>query len=462
MNISMIPTIAAPARASDALPGAALPGFGDLLQGAAAGIVTMTTATAADARVALAQPQLAPGMAIAADAHDATAPATGDIASLPDAMGTAGQPEAAEMATQSELQIEAENDVADGASEHGGEQGSTLSRETEANAKPVSLEQRHALPAPEQQTATLPSQSAAAERLALAALPETAAPAFEDVAPEESEALAAPDNTNIDLPVPTLPEAARPAQSGSDAIMPISTPIVPSLSIAPDTTSNAAARDIALADNAAAQKAEPAATGGGAGTAAADTAKPMTGDGASEALPSQLFSQALATPAPRPAGQPYPAAASHMPHQPVVAAQPGQIGRDMGVEIARHVAAGKEEVLIRLDPAEMGRIDVRLSFDREGSLRAVMAADSPAALDMLRREAGDLSRALNDAGVRADPQSFRFDSRGGDAGQAWQRGQQGSDTRGGQGGATHNGGEGAADEPVYQSLRSSGRVDLMA
>jgi flagellar hook-length control protein FliK len=112
------------------------------------------------------------------------------------------------------------------------------------------------------------------------------------------------------------------------------------------------------------------------------------------------------------------AAALHKPQvvttdMPVVTAQPGQIGREVGVEIARRISAGGEELIVRLDPAELGRIEVRMSFDERGGLHAVIAADSPVALDMLRRDSADLSRSLNDAGVRSDAQSLRFQNDGG-------------------------------------------------
>ena len=190
-------------------------------------------------------------------------------------------------------------------------------------------------------------------------------------------------------------------------------------------------------------------------------------------LPGLLTSQLsapigrLATPA-----QTYAASASSPSFaptdQPVVAAQAGRIGRDMGVEIARQVASGRSEVLIRLDPAEMGRIDVHLSFDDKGSLHAAMAADSPAALDLLRRDAGDLGRALADAGIRSDVSSFRFDSRSSDGSQfAQSQGQSSGDARDQRGGGTsHHGGRDDADSgnpsPHYRQLRASGRIDLMA
>lgn len=149
---------------------------------------------------------------------------------------------------------------------------------------------------------------------------------------------------------------------------------------------------------------------------------------------------------------------------PSVTAQSGRIGHEMGVHIARRVIDGSSELTVRLNPAEMGRVEVRIAFDDAGTLRATVAAERPAALDLLRRDSADLGRALNDAGVRADGQSFRFDTRAGTGdGQAWQR--NGSQQDGGrqqQSGGRGYAGDVPADEPVYRALRTSGRVDLMA
>lgn len=145
----------------------------------------------------------------------------------------------------------------------------------------------------------------------------------------------------------------------------------------------------------------------------------------------------------------------------VVSARAGHMGREMGVEIARRIKEGKQEIMLRLDPAEMGRVEVRMSFDGDGRLRAVVSADNPAALDILRRDAGDLTRSLSDSGLRTDAQSFRFDARGGEQGQQpWHR-QQAA-------GPGHRAKSDASafptveDEPVYRRLRESGRVDMMA
>jgi flagellar hook-length control protein FliK len=148
----------------------------------------------------------------------------------------------------------------------------------------------------------------------------------------------------------------------------------------------------------------------------------------------------------------------------VVAAQPGRFGTEMGVAIAHHAVAGKPETItVRLDPKDLGRIEVQLSFDDAGTLRAVVTADTPGALEMLRRESGDLGRALADAGLRSDAQSLRFDTRtpgGNDPGQR----QPGADPRQPQTRQRRADTEyqGFAETPIYRPLRTSGRVDLTA
>lgn len=159
--------------------------------------------------------------------------------------------------------------------------------------------------------------------------------------------------------------------------------------------------------------------------------------------------------------------ATPTPDQPRVEARPGRIGREMGVEIARRLSVGGDELTVRLNPIEMGRIEVRLSFDERGSLRVGMAAESAAALDMLRRDSAELGRALADAGVRADASGFRFDSRSGhsEGNQFWQRQSFGGGS--GRGGAQPSTGHGAAEDGAtedlqYRPLRTRGRVNLMA
>ena len=200
--------------------------------------------------------------------------------------------------------------------------------------------------------------------------------------------------------------------------------------------------------------------------AAAPATATATATAGTDNLPPLLASQtpgaAIAPPAGQaPAYTPVPAPQA----APVVVAEPGRMGRDIGVEIARHVAAGRDEMMIRLTPAEMGRIDVRLSFDDRGALHAAVSADSPQALDMLRRDAGDLGRSLADAGIRTDSSSFSFDSRDSGAGQfaQQQHGHAGSDGRPRLPGVPLRAADGSETSPIpYRQLCAGGRVDLMA
>ncbi len=144
---------------------------------------------------------------------------------------------------------------------------------------------------------------------------------------------------------------------------------------------------------------------------------------------------------------------------PAVAAQPGRIGHELGVEIARRLTSGGDQLVVRLVPAELGRIEVRMSFDDRGAVNTVFAADSPVALDMLRRDSADLSRALNDAGFRSEANTMRFDTgeRGG-----------GSQPRTPWQNAAQKAGSSAEAEPevfaqtTFRTVQTRGRYNLMA
>ncbi|MDQ4421125.1 flagellar hook-length control protein FliK [Sphingobium sp. DEHP117] len=96
----------------------------------------------------------------------------------------------------------------------------------------------------------------------------------------------------------------------------------------------------------------------------------------------------------------------------IISTAPGRFGEELGIAIARHASRGEsgaaETLSLRLDPPEHGRIEVTLSFEDGGPLRAVVAASQPATLDLLRRDSADLGRALGQAGIGTDAQSFSF------------------------------------------------------
>jgi chemotaxis protein MotD len=78
------------------------------------------------------------------------------------------------------------------------------------------------------------------------------------------------------------------------------------------------------------------------------------------------------------------------------------------LEIASKAMAGKNRFEIRLDPPELGRIEVRLDVDRDGNVTSRLTVDRADTLDLLRRDATGLERALQDAGLKTADNSLQF------------------------------------------------------
>lgn len=78
------------------------------------------------------------------------------------------------------------------------------------------------------------------------------------------------------------------------------------------------------------------------------------------------------------------------------------------LEIASKALAGKNRFDIRLDPPELGRIEVRLDVDRDGNVTSRLTVDRAETLDLLRRDAAGLERALQDAGLKTSDNGLQF------------------------------------------------------
>jgi flagellar hook-length control protein FliK len=83
----------------------------------------------------------------------------------------------------------------------------------------------------------------------------------------------------------------------------------------------------------------------------------------------------------------------------------------VAIEIAGKALAGKNRFDIRLDPPELGRIEVRLDVDRDGNVTSRLTVDRADTLDLLRRDASGLERALQDAGLKTADNSLQFSLR---------------------------------------------------
>jgi hypothetical protein len=82
------------------------------------------------------------------------------------------------------------------------------------------------------------------------------------------------------------------------------------------------------------------------------------------------------------------------------------------LNIAAKSAGGAKQFDIQLSPAELGRVDVRLSLDGSGNAQAHLAADRPETLQLLQSNAPTLTRALQDSGVQVASNGLQFSLRG--------------------------------------------------
>ena|SRR6185437_3202037 len=84
----------------------------------------------------------------------------------------------------------------------------------------------------------------------------------------------------------------------------------------------------------------------------------------------------------------------------------------IAASIAAKATAGSKTFEIRLDPPELGHVDVHLTVDNDGRVQAMVMADRPHTLDLLQRGSHDLERALKDAGLNLSNNSLNFSLKG--------------------------------------------------
>ncbi len=79
--------------------------------------------------------------------------------------------------------------------------------------------------------------------------------------------------------------------------------------------------------------------------------------------------------------------------------------------VGMRALSGTNRFEIRLDPIELGRIDVRLDIDREHGVKAHLVVERPETLALLQRDAGSLQQALAQAGLNPGDGALSFSLR---------------------------------------------------
>lgn len=80
----------------------------------------------------------------------------------------------------------------------------------------------------------------------------------------------------------------------------------------------------------------------------------------------------------------------------------------LAFEIVRQVNDGNTRFQIRLDPPELGRIDVKLDIDKSGQVHARLTVEKAETLDLMQRDQRGLERALQQAGLDGSKTNLEF------------------------------------------------------
>ena len=164
---------------------------------------------------------------------------------------------------------------------------------------------------------------------------------------------------------PATPSASPAETPSTSRELPVSTPQPPAAAAAPLTTEAARVSSVSL---------DPAlSTTTSTGAAATQSAS----RGATEAGQTARFT---------------PHAAQHLAGQ-----------------ISQRFANGSRVFGIRLDPAELGRVDIRLELSQNNRVQATLTVERGDTLAEMQRSARELERALNDAGLELEEDGLTFE-----------------------------------------------------
>jgi flagellar hook-length control protein FliK len=81
------------------------------------------------------------------------------------------------------------------------------------------------------------------------------------------------------------------------------------------------------------------------------------------------------------------------------------------VQLSKSLKDGADTLSLQLHPTDLGRVDVKLEM-QNGQVKAMVTADRPETLQMLKNDASTLQQSLSNAGLSTDANSLSFELRG--------------------------------------------------
>jgi flagellar hook-length control protein FliK len=80
----------------------------------------------------------------------------------------------------------------------------------------------------------------------------------------------------------------------------------------------------------------------------------------------------------------------------------------VAVQIKKAIGEGADKINIKLQPANLGKVEVRMEIGKDGILTANVIAERPETLELLQRDVRGLEKVLQEGGLKTDTQSFNF------------------------------------------------------
>ncbi|MEO0410681.1 MAG: flagellar hook-length control protein FliK [Pseudomonadota bacterium] len=116
--------------------------------------------------------------------------------------------------------------------------------------------------------------------------------------------------------------------------------------------------------------------------------------------------------------------------------------KHVGLEISRQAAKSETHFAIRMDPPELGKLDVKLTLTKSAEVQASIVVEREATFDLLSRDMKALEKALQDAGLKTDQNSLQLSLKN----QGFGQGEEGSHGSDGLGRGPSDGGEDGLDD----------------
>lgn len=89
-----------------------------------------------------------------------------------------------------------------------------------------------------------------------------------------------------------------------------------------------------------------------------------------------------------------------------------EIAEQIKVNITQSAIKGIDKVEIKLNPADLGQLEIKMQIGKDGRLQAHIIASNVETLDLLQKDLSSLKDAFNNAGYQTDDGSFSFSYRG--------------------------------------------------